>query len=100
MQHDENDEAEYIGKHRLGEHGRRSGAEHFERHAAWERFFLKKMTATLHGSGGAVMPQGRPRPVPPPTPRTTKREPFARRASGPYFKSYFQSQDCSQAQVD
>ena len=53
MQHDKNDDAKYIGKTNMGAHGRRSGAEHFERHAAWERYFFKKMSATLHGSGGA-----------------------------------------------
>ena len=42
MQHDKNDEAPDIGKTNTGAHGRRSDAEHFERHAAWERFFLQK----------------------------------------------------------
>ena len=32
---------------------RKSDAEHFERHAAWERFFFKIMSATLHGSAHA-----------------------------------------------
>ena len=53
MQNDKNDEAPYIGKTNTGARGRRGGAEHFERHAAWERFFFKKMSATLHGSGDA-----------------------------------------------
>ena len=50
LQHDKNDGAKYIGKTNMGARGRRSDAEHFERHAAWERDFLKKMSATLHGS--------------------------------------------------
>ena len=53
LQHDKNDGAKYIGKTNMGARGRRSDAEHFERHAAWERFFFKIMSATLHGSGGA-----------------------------------------------
>ena len=50
LQHDKNDGAKYIGKTNMGARGRRSDAEHFERHAAWERFFFKKMSATLHGN--------------------------------------------------
>ena len=38
LQHDKNREAPSIGKRNTGERGRRSDAEHFERHAAWERF--------------------------------------------------------------
>ena len=38
---------EYFGA------SRKSGAEHFERHAAWERDFFKIMSATLHGRTGA-----------------------------------------------
>ena len=41
MQHDKKGEAKYIGKHNTGERGRRIGAEHFERRAAWERCFFQ-----------------------------------------------------------
>ena len=47
--------------------------------------FLKKMSATLHGSAHAESRRVTPRPPATPypqTPRTTKQEPFARRAFG------------------
>ena len=47
VQHDKNHEVPNTGKHNTGERGRRSDTEHFERHAAWERF---RKSATLHGS--------------------------------------------------
>ena len=56
MQHDKNDEARNVGKHNTGAHKRRSGNGHFERHAAWERFFFKKTSATLHGSAWLGVP--------------------------------------------
>ena len=69
MQHDKKGEAEYIGKHNTGERGRRIGAEHFERRAAWERFFFKIMSATLHGSAHAEeaprLPKAAHDPLPP-----------------------------------
>ena len=43
LQHDKNDDAKYIGKTNMGARGRRSDAERFERHAAWERDFWKKI---------------------------------------------------------
>ena len=70
----------------------RTHAEHFERHAAWERDFFKKVSATLHGSAHAELTPnsrrthaaraGYHRPLLPQTPWATKREPFARRAFG------------------
>ena len=45
------------------------------------------MSATLHGSGGAGVAPRRPATRYPQTPRTTKREPFARRAFGKNFTS-------------
>ena len=65
MQHGKNGEARNVGKHNTGAHKRRGGAEHFERHAAWERDFFKKVSATLHGSGGAEIPKEPRDPLPP-----------------------------------
>ena len=45
-------------------------------------FVFKKMSATLHGSGDAGVAPRPPATSHPQTPRTTKREPFARRAFG------------------
>ena len=57
MQHGKNGEARNVGKHNMGAHKRRSGAEHFERHAAWERISSQKTWKSLSNfmffSGGA-----------------------------------------------